>query len=58
MLISDEEGRPIYLFCTGSPLRSMTRDFEAMAVYAGVGVGRIKAVEPEQLGRPSSRDQR
>jgi nitronate monooxygenase len=50
MLISDEEGRPIYLFCTGSPLRSMTRDFKAMAGYAGVGVGRIKAVEPEQLG--------
>ena len=44
--IGDDEGRPIYLFSTDSPLRSMTGDFEAMALYAGAGVGRINAVQP------------
>lgn len=39
--IGDDAGRPIYLFSTDSPLRSMTGDFEAMALYAGRGVGRI-----------------
>ena len=34
-VIGEEEGRPIYLFSTNSPLRSMTGDFEAMALYAG-----------------------
>ncbi|WP_312792530.1 DUF6306 domain-containing protein, partial [Diaphorobacter nitroreducens] len=52
-VIGDEEGRPIYLFSTDSPLRSMTGDFEAMALYAGQGVGRITAIEPagERLRR-------
>jgi nitronate monooxygenase len=45
-VIGDEEGRPIYLFSTDSPLRSMTGDFEAMALYAGQGAGRIKSVVP------------
>lgn len=40
-VIGDEEGRPIYLFSTDSPLRSMTGDFESMALYAGTGIGRI-----------------
>ncbi|MGH8516357.1 MAG: nitronate monooxygenase [Panacagrimonas sp.] len=44
--IGEEQGRTIYLFSTDSPLRSMTGDFEAMALYAGVGVGRIDAVLP------------
>lgn len=43
-VIGDEEGRPIYLFSTDSPLRSMTGDFEAMALYAGQGVGKIEAI--------------
>ena len=43
-VIGEEEGRPIYLFSTDSPLRSMTGDFEAMALYAGTGVGRIDAI--------------
>lgn len=42
--IGEEEGRPIYLFSTDSPLRSMTGDFEAMALYSGMGVGRIDAI--------------
>ena len=44
--IGEEEGRPIYLFSTDSPLRSMTGDFEGMALYAGRGVDRIGDVEP------------
>ena len=40
-VIGDEAGRPIYLFSTDSPLRTMTGEFEAMALYAGKGVGRI-----------------
>lgn len=45
-VIGEEEGRPIYLFSTDSPLKSMTGNFEAMALYAGKGAGRIHAVEP------------
>lgn len=45
-IIGDEEGRPIYLFSTDSPLHSMTGDFEAMALYAGLGVGRIDSILP------------
>lgn len=44
-VIGMEEGRPIYLFSTDSPLRSTTGDFEAMALYAGFGVGRINTVD-------------
>lgn len=43
-VIGAEGERPIYLFSTDSPLRSMTGDFEAMALYAGEGVGRISDV--------------
>jgi nitronate monooxygenase len=42
--IGEEEGRPIYLYSTDSPLRSMTGDFEAMALYAGEGVGRLQEI--------------
>src|SRR5690606_21455547 len=42
--IGEEEGRPIYLFSTDSPLRSMTGDFESMALYAGTGVGHVTAI--------------
>lgn len=45
-VIGDEDGRPIHLFSTDSPLQSMTGDFEAMALYSGMGVGRISAIEP------------
>lgn len=43
-VIGDEEGRPIYLFSTDSPSRVMTGDFEAMALYSGTGVDRIKNI--------------
>lgn len=43
-MIGDESGRPIYLFSTDSPLRSMRGQFGAMALYAGQGVGRVTAI--------------
>ena len=44
VVIGAEGARSIYLFSTDSPLRSMTGDFEAMALYAGEGVGRVHSV--------------
>jgi len=46
IVIGEEEGRPIYLFSTDSPLRSMTGEFAAMALYSGTGIGRIDTVVP------------
>ena len=43
-VIGDEKGRRIYLFSTDSPSRDMTGDFEAMALYAGRGVGGVRSV--------------
>lgn len=43
-VIGEEDGRPIYLFSTDSPLRSMTGDYASMALYAGTGVGSIKSI--------------
>ena len=45
-VIGEEEGRPIHLFSTDSPLRSMHGEFEAMALYAGTGVGKVHEVVP------------
>jgi nitronate monooxygenase len=52
-VIGHEGERPIYLFSTDSPIRSMTGDLEAMAIYAGEGAGRIDEVAPagERLQR-------
>jgi hypothetical protein len=36
-----DDGRPIYLFSTDSPLRSTAGDLEDMPLYAGMGVGRV-----------------
>jgi len=47
-VIGDEDGRPIHLFSTDSPLRSMTGDFASMALYAGTGVGAIEAIVPAE----------
>lgn len=43
-VIGEDAGRPIHLFSTDSPLRTTRGDLEAMALYAGQGVGRIDAV--------------
>jgi nitronate monooxygenase len=45
-VIGADGARSIYLFSTDSPLRSMSGDFEAMALYAGEGAGRLQAVVP------------
>jgi nitronate monooxygenase len=42
--IGADGARSIYLFSTDSPLRSMSGDLEAMALYAGQGAGRIDAI--------------
>jgi len=44
--IGEEEGRPIYLMSTDSPLRSMTGDLERMAQFAGQCVGLIDRITP------------
>lgn len=43
-VIGKEGNRSIWLFGTDSPLRSMTGDFEAMALYAGQGAGHIHSI--------------
>ena len=43
-VIGAEGARPIHLFSTDSPQRNMTGDFEAMALYAGDGAGRIRDI--------------
>jgi nitronate monooxygenase len=45
-IIGEQKGRSIYLFSTDSPLRNMSGDFEAMALYAGEGAGLITSVPP------------
>ncbi len=45
-IIGEQKGRPIYLFSTDSPLRNMSGNFEAMALYAGEGAGLITAIPP------------
>ncbi|MGE4335152.1 MAG: DUF6306 domain-containing protein [Pigmentiphaga sp.] len=45
-VIGHERERPIYLFSTDSPLRTMTGDYEAMALYAGCGVDDIREIVP------------
>lgn len=42
--IGTEEGRPIYLFSTDSPLRTTSGDLESMALYAGTGVGQVGTI--------------
>ncbi|MDQ0392812.1 NAD(P)H-dependent flavin oxidoreductase [Labrys monachus] len=44
--IGMDDGQPVYRFSTAAPLRSTTGDLEAMALYAGKGVGRIDALMP------------
>ncbi len=43
-VIADEGGRPILRYSTDSPLRITTGDLEAMALFAGQGVGAISDI--------------
>jgi nitronate monooxygenase len=42
-VIGEEEGRPLYLFSTDSPLRSMTGDLDRLALFAGQVAGQINS---------------
>lgn len=42
--IAEEEGRPIYLWSTDSPLRSMTGDMDRLAMFAGQVAGQVHAI--------------
>ncbi len=44
--IAEEEGRPVYLLSTDSPLKSMTGDLEKLALFAGQVSGLIHSTEP------------
>ncbi len=44
--IGKEGARTIWLFSTDSPLKSMTGNFEAMALYGGEGAGSIQEIMP------------
>jgi len=44
--IAEEEGRPIYLYSTDSPLKSMTGALERLAFFAGQVTGQITRREP------------
>lgn len=50
--IAEEEGRPIYLWSTDSPLRSMTGDLDDLALFAGQSCGQIRQIVPaaERVG--------
>ena len=39
--IAEEDGRPIYLWSTDSPLRSMTGDLNRLAMFAGQSAGLV-----------------
>ena len=45
-VIAHDDGVPFHRYDTNSPLRRTTGDLEAMALYAGDGVARVKAVRP------------
>lgn len=45
-VVAEEEGRPIYLYSTDSPLRSMTGHLERLAMFAGQVTGQITRPEP------------
>lgn len=44
--IAWDSGQPLLRFSTDSPMRHTTGDLEAMALYAGEGVGQIRSVVP------------
>ncbi len=44
--IAEEEGRPIYLYSTDSPLRSMTGDLGRLAMFAGQAAGQVDRILP------------
>lgn len=45
-VIAEDGGTPLMRFSTDSPMRHTTGDLEAMALYAGQGVGAIRDIVP------------
>nr|AIA16635.1 Nitronate monooxygenase [uncultured bacterium]AIA16693.1 Nitronate monooxygenase [uncultured bacterium] len=45
-VIAHDEGEPVYRLSTYSPLRGMTGDLEALALYAGQVCGQVKRIRP------------
>ncbi|MGB5558264.1 MAG: nitronate monooxygenase [Paracoccaceae bacterium] len=43
--IAEEEGRPLYLWSTDSPLRNMTGELDRLALFAGQVAGQIDRIE-------------
>lgn len=43
--VAEENGRPVYLMSTDSPLRSMTGELEKLAMFAGQVTGRIDSIK-------------
>ena len=43
--VAEEEGRPLYLWSTDSPLRNMTGDLDRLALFAGQVAGQIDRIE-------------
>jgi nitronate monooxygenase len=41
-----DDGRPIFVFSTDSPLKTTTGELEAMAIYAGEGAAKVKQIVP------------
>ncbi|MEQ8664249.1 MAG: nitronate monooxygenase [Rhodospirillales bacterium] len=44
--VAEEEGRPIYLWSTDSPLRSMTGELAKLALFAGQSAGLVDDIVP------------
>ena len=44
--VAEEDGRPVFLMSTDSPLRSMTGDLERLALLAGQSAGVVRRIEP------------
>lgn len=47
--IAEEEGRPIYLWSTDSPLQSMTGELDRLAMFAGQVSGQIDHIETAEM---------
>ncbi len=44
-VVGEEDGRPLYLWSTDSPLQSMTGDLDRLAMFAGQVAGQISGIE-------------
>lgn len=43
-IIGQQDGAPVFLFSTDSPLRDASGDIDSMAIYAGQSCGQVKSV--------------